>query len=169
MPQRVAYDPASHTLSINIPSTCLPLVAVVESINNDNLPIPSWQVVDTLPLPVSGLMPSYKEANLDLVDGHSGRSLVDEPIGVNDEIDPRVRVRFCLRTHHEHCGDYAEAERKYHLSNCQNSVYLTKIFCSWISFHQGSICPCNPHPHRHSGLLHRHHPLHRPATHVLQM
>lgn len=116
LPQRVAYDPSSHTLSINIPATCLPLIAVVETINNDNLPISSWQVVDTLPLQVSGLMPTYKEANLDQIGSRNykgaGRSLVDEPIGVNDDIDSKVRVKLCLRTHHDLCGEYIEAERK---------------------------------------------------------
>lgn len=112
VPQRVAYDPASHTLSINVPPTCLPLMAVVESIIDDHPPIPSWQVIDTLPLQVSGIIATYKEANLEQLRNRrtSGRALVDEPIGVNDDIDPRIRVRLCLRTHHELCGDFVEAE-----------------------------------------------------------
>lgn len=115
LPQRVAYDPESSTISINIPATCLPLVAVVETLNNDHMPIPIWQVVDTLPLQVSGLMPTYKEANIgQMTGGNKGRSLSDEPVGVIDEIDPRVRVKFCLRTHHELCGENVEAERKLH-------------------------------------------------------
>lgn len=117
LPQRVAYDPATHALSINVPATCLPLVAVVETLSSDNLPLTSWHVVDTLPLQVSGLTPTYKEAILNQMGSRNyktmGRSLVDdEPIGVGEDFNTRVRVRLCLRTHHEHCGEYVEAERK---------------------------------------------------------
>lgn len=116
LPQRVAYDRSSHALSINVPATCLPLVAVVEAMSNENHPITAWQVVNTLPLQVSGLIPTYKETNLDNSHNYkaAGRSLVDEPIGVNDDYSPRVRVKFCLQTHSEHCGDFVEAECKLH-------------------------------------------------------
>ncbi|XP_065156046.1 hemicentin-1 isoform X2 [Atheta coriaria] len=116
IPQRVAYDSSSHSLTINIPMSCLPLIAVVESLTHD-LPIPAWQPVDTLNVEVSGVTPTYKETNLEKLIArlqHNkgiGRSLVDEPIGVNDDYASRVRVKFCLTTHHEHCGDYVEAER----------------------------------------------------------
>lgn len=119
VPHRVAYDPSSHALSINLPQTCLPLIAVVESITNENMPVATWQVVDTLPLTVSGTNPSYKEAVLENIGSYkayknTGRSLVeDEPIGVADEINTRVRVKLCLRTHVDHCGSYVEAESKF--------------------------------------------------------
>lgn len=115
IPHRVAYDPSTRGLSINIPPTCLALIAVVESMTHENTPVPVWQVVDTLPLQVSGTTSSYKEALLDNIGAstsykNTGRSLVDEePIGITD--DARVRVKLCLRAHHEHCGDYIEAER----------------------------------------------------------
>lgn len=120
MPHRVAYDPATRGISINLPQTCLPLIAVVEAITNENIPVPvaTWQVVDTLPLQVSGSGPTYKEAILEHISAYkayknTGRSLVDdEPIGVTDEVNTRVRVKLCLRTHVEHCGSYVEAERK---------------------------------------------------------
>lgn len=123
LPQRVAYDPASHTLSINIPRTCLPLEAVVESISSDMMPIPTWQIVDTFTLHVSGLNPSYKEVNLDQLGSRkdAGRSLVDEPIGVNDNFQTRVRVKLCLRTQKDHCGEYINAERKY--SNLNTKLF----------------------------------------------
>lgn len=78
-------------------------------------------MVDTLPLQVSGLSPTYKEAILDQMGSRNykgmGRSLVDEePIGVGDDFNTRVRVKLCLRTHHEHCGEFVEAEREYHIS-----------------------------------------------------
>lgn len=84
------------------------------------MPIATWQVIDTLPLPVSGLTPSYKEAVLEHIAAYkvfaknSGRSLADdEPIGVTDDLTTRIRVKLCLRTHVEYCGSYVEAERKY--------------------------------------------------------
>ncbi|CAH2015543.1 unnamed protein product, partial [Acanthoscelides obtectus] len=114
VPQRVAYDRASHTLSINVPATCLPLIAIVETVSNENHPITAWQVVDTMELQVSGLVPTYKEKNLDQITSRGyQRSLVDEPIGVNDEENPRVRVKLCLQTHPEHCGEFIEAEMGY--------------------------------------------------------
>lgn len=115
-PHRVAYDPSSQTLSLNIPATCLPLIAIVETNNVDTLPIPTWQVIDQLTLPVSGLVASYKEANLDQMTSRNykaaGRSYVDEPIGVDDEYQTRVRVKLCLKTQPDYCGDYIDAECK---------------------------------------------------------
>ncbi|KAK9729566.1 Immunoglobulin domain [Popillia japonica] len=112
LPEKVTYDPSSHILSIIVPITCLPLVAVVESISNEIMPIPTWQVLDTLPLEVSGAIPTYKEANLDqlVVRNHRGKSIIDEQIGLDDEYQSRVRVKLCLGTHLEHCGDFLEAE-----------------------------------------------------------
>lgn len=117
IPQRVAYDKSSNMLSINIPATCLPLVAVIESVSNDNHPVTAWQVIDTLPLQVSGMTPTYQERSLDKMMTRSfgnalGRSLVDEPIGM-DEYSPRIRVKLCLSTHRDHCGEFVEAELGY--------------------------------------------------------
>ncbi|KAL1506126.1 hypothetical protein ABEB36_005549 [Hypothenemus hampei] len=112
LPQRVAYDKQSKILSINVPATCLPLVAVVETISNENYPVTAWQVIDTLLLQVSGSIPTFKEKSLDKMltrNFANARSLVDEPIGM-DEDSPRVRVKLCLRTHHDHCGEFVEAE-----------------------------------------------------------
>lgn len=115
-PHRVGYDPSSQTVAINVPSTCLPLVAKVEATNPDNIHVPSWQVVDTLPLQTSGLNPTYKEAKLEQLSSRNfkgaGRSLADEPIGVNDDFHPKVRVKLCMRTHQDHCGEPMEAECK---------------------------------------------------------
>lgn len=116
VPHRVAYDRASHTLSINVPATCLPLTAIVETVINENHPITAWQVIDTLDLQVSGLVPTYKEKSLDQMGSRSDRAMgrsFDEPIAVNDDYNPRVRVKLCLQTHPEHCGEFVEAECKY--------------------------------------------------------
>ena len=112
-PEKVAYDPSTHALSVIIPPTCLPLVAVVESISND-MSTPSWQELDTLSLEVSGLSSSYKDSNLDQLASraYKGRPLMDEPIGLDDEFQSRVRVKFCLRIQIEHCGEFVDAERK---------------------------------------------------------
>lgn len=136
IPQRVAYDRASNTLSINVPATCLPLIAVVETVSNDNHPVTAWQVIDTIPLQVSGLIPTYKEKSLDKMMTRGlgnalGRSLADEPIGI-DEYSPRVRVKLCLRTHHEHCGEFAEAELGYANSLREASALTTPTLIAII-------------------------------------
>ncbi|XP_050294369.1 cell adhesion molecule DSCAM-like isoform X2 [Anthonomus grandis grandis] len=137
VPQRVAYDKAANTLSINVPVTCLPLVAVVESISNDNHPITAWQVIDTLPLQVSGLVPTMKEKSLDKMMTRSfgtpmGRSLADEPIGMEEYSTPRVRVKLCLRTHHDHCGEFVEAELGYANSLREASALSTPTLIAII-------------------------------------
>lgn len=133
-PHRVAYNPNSHTLSINIPATCLPLVAVVETNNPDTMPITTWQVIDTLPLQTSGNFPTYKDANLDQLSSRNykgaGRSLVDEPIGVNDNFQTRVRVKLCLRTGHQHCGEPLDAECKYNFYLLLLTKFIKHQFCN---------------------------------------
>lgn len=88
------------------------------------MPITTWQVIDTLPLQTSGNFPTYKDANLGQLSSRNykgaGRSLVDEPIGINDNFQTRVRVKLCLRTHQEHCGDPMDAECKYFLLKSLN-------------------------------------------------
>ncbi|CAH1110783.1 unnamed protein product [Psylliodes chrysocephalus] len=112
VPQKVEYDKNANALSINVPPTCLPLVAVVEAVSNEHHPITAWQVIDTLVLQVSGLVPTFKEKNLNQMTSmyYRGRALVDEPIGVNDEDSPKIRVKLCLQTHPEHCSDFVDAE-----------------------------------------------------------
>ncbi|XP_076265763.1 hemicentin protein echinoid isoform X3 [Rhynchophorus ferrugineus] len=129
LPQRVAYDKSSNMLTINVPATCLPLVAIIESISNDNHPVTAWQVIDTLPLQVSGISPTYQEKSLDkmMTRGFGnalGRSLVDEPIGM-DEYSPRIRAKLCLSTHKDHCGEFVEAELGYANSLREASTLTT--------------------------------------------
>ncbi|XP_048524239.1 contactin-2 [Dendroctonus ponderosae] len=134
MPQRVAYDKSANTISINVPATCLPLMAIIESISNDNHPVTAWQVIDTLPLQVSGLVPTSREKSLDKMMTRSfgnARSLVDEPIGM-DEYSPRVRVKLCLRTHHDHCGEFVEAELGYANSLREASALTTPTLIAII-------------------------------------
>lgn len=116
IPQHVTYDPSTNGLSINVEPTCLPLDAIVECAA-DNLAIPTWQVIDTIQMDVTGVASSYKEALLEHMDTsriYKGRSLAeDEPIGVSDEYNTRVRVKFCLREDLSLCSEYTEAESKY--------------------------------------------------------
>lgn len=139
LPEKVTYDPSSHALSIIVPITCLPLVAVVESISHENMPIPAWQVLDTLPLEVSGLMPTYREANLDqlIARNYRGKSIIDEQIGLDDEYQSRVRVKLCLGTHLEHCGEFLEAEREYF--TILTFTIIIYLFFSWNSIYQRSF------------------------------
>lgn len=124
-PDQVTFDPSTRTLSLNVGSTCLALVGVVESLVNGHSSMATWQVVETIPLHISGNGPTYKETIIDLMTQSSnrmgrngGRSLGDE-INDNpgvppvDDLNPRVRVKLCLRINHEHCGEYTEAESEY--------------------------------------------------------
>lgn len=124
-PLHVTFDPNSRVLAINVGATCLSVIAIVESVVNGDTLQPAWQIVDTIPLQVSGNAPTYKETVIEhLVTPRrstSGRSLGagggmpsddDLPLALSDELQPKVRVKLCLRQNHEHCGDYTEAKSK---------------------------------------------------------
>lgn len=142
-PDQVTFDPSTRTLSLNVGSTCLALVGVVESLVNGHTTMATWQVVETIPLHISGNGPTYKETIIDLMaqsnrmGRNSGRSLGDE-INDNpgvpqvDELNPRVRVKLCLRVNHEHCGEYTEAESEYFYSSVTR--YLCCVFRNLNSF-----------------------------------
>ncbi|XP_075224340.1 hemicentin protein echinoid isoform X2 [Lycorma delicatula] len=118
-PQRVTFDPESHALSINIGATCLQLVGIVEAATS-HLPDPNWRLVESLPLAPSGSGSTRREATiLSLVPRRhavksTGRSLEpeeDSQLVIGHTADNiRVRVKLCLQTNHETCGDYTEAE-----------------------------------------------------------
>ncbi|CAG9859876.1 unnamed protein product [Phyllotreta striolata] len=111
VPQGVEYDKNANVVSINVPATCLPLIAVVEAVSNEHHSITAWQVIDTIELHVSGVEATYKDKDLHQVGyvHYRGKALVDEPIGVNDEETPKIRVKLCLQTHPEHCGEFIDA------------------------------------------------------------
>ncbi|XP_065215193.1 hemicentin-2 isoform X2 [Planococcus citri] len=118
-PQRVTFDPETHVLTINIAATCLQLVGKVETRIN-HIHDASWQKLETLPLTPSGNAATQLEATiLSLIGRRStnGRSLDESDFEASsDELvvdkadDLRVRVRLCLMTDQEICGDYTEAE-----------------------------------------------------------
>ncbi|KAM7353535.1 hemicentin protein echinoid isoform 1-T2 [Cochliomyia hominivorax] len=123
-PLHVTYDPNSRTLGINVGATCLSLIAVVESMVNSDTPMAAWEVIDQVNLQLSGNGPTFKETVLDRLiaprRSTAGRALghsssEDDDDGMNSlalegDNRPTVRVKLCLRSNHEHCGEYTDAE-----------------------------------------------------------
>ncbi|XP_039283804.1 hemicentin-1 isoform X1 [Nilaparvata lugens] len=116
-PQRVTFDPESHAMSINIAATCLQLDGIVESASN-HIPDPTWRFVESLVLAPSGGS-SKRSTILSLMPKRNavksgGRSLEpedDDQLVIGHAADNiRVRVKLCLQTNHDMCGDYTEAE-----------------------------------------------------------
>lgn len=122
-PKLVTFDPSSRTLGINVDPTCLALIAIVESIVNSDTPMAAWQIVDRIELTVSGNRETHRETiieHLATARRSTGRSLgvhspdhEDITSHLDDELNPRVRVKLCLRTNTDHCGDYTDAQSKY--------------------------------------------------------
>jgi len=123
-PQHVTFDPASHTLSVNVGGTCLQLVAVVEaSVDNTDSPT-SWRLVDKIPIP-GGPAATRKEATILSLGWHGsqqasvGRSLGDDEgpgersAMATHQANTRIRVKLCLNAEHERCSDYRDADSKY--------------------------------------------------------
>ncbi|XP_049288781.1 titin-like isoform X1 [Anopheles funestus] len=116
VPLHVGFDPDTKQLGLNIGATCLALIAVVETIGFHESPIATWQVVQSIPLAVSGNGPTYKEQvleNMYSARRSSGRSMANDddfPMALEEEIPPKVRVKLCLKSSHEYCGDYMDAE-----------------------------------------------------------
>ncbi|XP_054261719.1 hemicentin-1 isoform X2 [Macrosteles quadrilineatus] len=120
-PQRVAYDPETHALTLNIAATCLRLVGVIE-VSTSHVHEPDWNSLeDPLMLIPSGAQPTRHEAtitSLHHVARSSGRSLDDSHNMIEDdnvlpvvkEDAVRVRVKLCLENNPSNCGDYVEAE-----------------------------------------------------------
>lgn len=118
-PEHVTFDPSSRTLRVNVGPTCLSLIAIVESVSNSNTAQDEWQIVETVAIKANGHSATHEDAIIEhLVTARrsSARSLGipdDEFPPFEDELNPRVRVKLCLKANHEHCGDYAEAESKF--------------------------------------------------------
>lgn len=127
-PLQVSFDPESRTIGIRVGATCLSLIAIVESVINGETPMAAWQIVETIPLKVSGSSTTFKESVIEhLVTARrsSSRALVDDDmVNFDDEFGPRVRVKLCLRANHEHCGDYTDADSKF------ENVTFKQIFFS---------------------------------------
>ncbi|XP_069704105.1 hemicentin-1 isoform X7 [Periplaneta americana] len=120
-PQRVTFDPESHSLSVNVGATCLQLVALVEASMDDSDDLSSWRLVENIPI-TGGPTATRKEATIHSLvrrggqQSSVGRSLGDDdgagerPAMATRQSNPRVRVKLCLRAEQEHCSDYTDAE-----------------------------------------------------------
>lgn len=123
-PLEVSFDPASRSLGINVDATCLSLIAIAESMINENTPLVAWQIVETFPIVASGSRQTHRDTvieHLVVARRSSVRSLsipadgfAAPPLEEEEEIEmrPRVRVKLCLNENHELCGEYTEAEGK---------------------------------------------------------
>lgn len=115
-PLQVSFDPASRSLGIDVDATCLSLIVIAESMINENTPSAGWQIVETFPIYASGSRQTHKETvieHLVVARRSSVRSMSipdDEFASMEDDLNPRVRVKLCLNENHEMCGDYTEAE-----------------------------------------------------------
>ncbi|XP_016956874.1 titin isoform X2 [Drosophila biarmipes] len=134
-PLHVSYDPNSHVLGINVAATCLSLIAVVESLVTRDATVPMWEIVETLTLLPSGSETTFKEAVINHVSrpahyttattsGRGQGGVVGGVVGGGTHLGedrtmalaetagpgPVVRVKLCLRSNHDHCGAYANAE-----------------------------------------------------------
>lgn len=97
----------------------------------------SWQKLETLPLTPSGNAATQLEATiLSLINRRqtNGRSLDESDFEASsDELvvdkadDLRVRVRLCLMTDQEICGDYTEAEGVFHIYSRGNRSSFSDI------------------------------------------
>ncbi|XP_074101968.1 hemicentin protein echinoid isoform X1 [Cotesia typhae] len=93
-PNRVTFDPESSNLVINVGPTCLAVVASIERL--DNGPIEIWKIVDEWLLEVLGSSPTTKDG------------ILNDPDMSN--VGSRLRVRLCLQSDKQKCGDWTEAE-----------------------------------------------------------
>uniref|UniRef100_A0A1B6H4Y3 Uncharacterized protein n=3 Tax=Proconiini TaxID=565685 RepID=A0A1B6H4Y3_9HEMI len=119
-PQRVAYDPETHSLTLNIAATCLRMVGIIEVLTN-HIHEEDWSPLEEhLALAPSGASPTRHEAtisSLHRTTGPGGRSLDPDSMFQDDTVLPvikeetvRVRVKLCLENNIQACGNYVEAE-----------------------------------------------------------
>ncbi|XP_041775008.1 hemicentin-1-like [Anopheles merus] len=117
IPLMANFDPETKILGLNIGATCLSMVAIVESVMYGDTPMAAWHIIEKVDLQVNGHDPTYREHEIKHFVANrrnNGRSLgntLDEiPIPIEDELNPRVRVKLCLKINHEYCGEYLEAD-----------------------------------------------------------
>uniref|UniRef100_A0A182JNS7 Echinoid n=1 Tax=Anopheles christyi TaxID=43041 RepID=A0A182JNS7_9DIPT len=117
IPLMANFDPETKILGLNIGATCLSMVAIVESVMYGDTPMAAWHIIEKVDLQVNGHDPTYREHEIKHFvanrrnNGRSlGNTLDDIPIPIEDELNPRVRVKLCLKINHEYCGEYLEAD-----------------------------------------------------------
>nr|XP_029713722.1 hemicentin-2-like isoform X1 [Aedes albopictus] len=118
IPLHASFDPETRILAMNIGTTCLSMIAIVESVIYGDTPMAAWHIIETVELDVNGHEPTYVERKIEHFvanrrnNGRSlGTGLEDIPLpALEDELNPRVRVKLCLKINHEYCGEYVEAD-----------------------------------------------------------
>uniref|UniRef100_A0AAG5DSB7 Echinoid n=1 Tax=Anopheles atroparvus TaxID=41427 RepID=A0AAG5DSB7_ANOAO len=117
IPLMANFDPETKILGLNIGATCLSMVAIVESVMYGDTPMAAWHIIEKVDLQVNGHDPTYREHEIKHFvanrrnNGRSlGNTLDDIPLPIEDELNPRVRVKLCLKINHEYCGEYLEAD-----------------------------------------------------------
>ncbi|XP_013183075.2 hemicentin-2 [Amyelois transitella] len=97
-PGQVTYDPSTKQLVFSVAGTCLSLVGVAEGLTTN------WQVIDTVPIQPSSGMSWVIEATLE--PPRAGR----RGAPALDALNPRIRLKLCLRVNPDVCSEYTEAE-----------------------------------------------------------
>lgn len=122
---QVTFDPMTKILGVDVGSTCLALIAVVETVVHEEYK-PEWRIVKQIPLHASGSSPTHEKSVVNDISiprpRSVARSLDDEEedftMALEDESTPRVRVKLCLKGNPEYCGDYTIAESEFNF--CAN-------------------------------------------------
>ncbi|XP_026751978.2 hemicentin-1-like isoform X1 [Galleria mellonella] len=109
-PEQVTYDPSTRTIAFSVGPTCLSLIGVAEGLNSIG-GAAGWQVVDTVPLHLSGAVATVQEAPLEIPNKQSTRTMpgrhIDTPY---DDMNPHIRLKLCLKVNQEVCSEYTEAD-----------------------------------------------------------
>ncbi|XP_014362563.2 hemicentin-2 [Papilio machaon] len=105
-PEQLTYDPSTRAVVFSVGPTCLGLVAVAEGLGRSG----GWQVVETIPLSVSGVSSSVQRGTLAGA-GPPGLGLGPAASApAMDDLNPRLRLRLCLLHKQDVCSEYVEAD-----------------------------------------------------------
>ncbi|XP_071454831.1 cell adhesion molecule Dscam1 isoform X1 [Hetaerina americana] len=105
-PQRVTYDPKSRIVTINIASSCLQFVGLIEATDERT---GEWHHAETVV--ISGT--TLREVELpdrDIEDISAGLGSIMVHTTPPSNLERHVRVRLCLQSNQDICGEYVEAE-----------------------------------------------------------
>ncbi|XP_068632298.1 B-cell receptor CD22-like [Battus philenor] len=100
-PEQLTYDPSTRAVVFSVGATCLGLVAMAEGLGRTG----GWQIVETIPLSVSGVSSSVQRGVL----AGPGPAGGGAP-GAMDELNPRLRLRLCMLHKQDVCSEYVEAD-----------------------------------------------------------
>jgi echinoid protein len=105
VPQRVSYDPSNGQVAINLASSCLQLVALVELRDE----VGEWRTFTKVP--VGGT--THKELTVPISPGNPATASPSQsPAAL--ELEDYVRVKLCLQGSQDPlCGAYIKADSEY--------------------------------------------------------